>query len=145
MRLLGALYDANPILGIIMLTVAAMLLLHWVASWVKDAWNGWREKRRMATPEGMADQIRPMIEEARDDLQLGLNRLENARADFRRDSADMEREAEERQEAFIEKHKIRIVDDEDFERLAHEMHGGRELSPEELARHLGLERSGDDA
>ena len=56
----------------------------------------------------------PIIEEATENLRTEQNRLENIRADARRELGEMAREAEERQEAFVEKHKIRFTED-DFE------------------------------
>ena len=58
----------------------------------------------------------------------------------------MMRESEERQEAFTEKHKVIIVDDDDFERLvsAIRKEGGRELCSEELGRLVDEDRDTGD-
>ena len=80
-----------------------------------------------------------IIREATEGLQAEQDKLENIGADTRHDLDAMIREGEERERALIEKHKIRFVDDDDYERLLRDMRTGRELSPEELKHHLDLD------
>ena len=95
-----------------------------------------RESRRIAAP------ALSIIKEAVEGLRTEQSSGEDIRADLRHDLADMRRElreADERERELIEKHKIRIVDDDDYERLLRDMRTGHELSPEELKRHLDLD------
>ena len=99
-----------------------------------------RLRERRCEAAELAAPFMSIIREATEGLQAEQNKLENIGADTRHDLAAMIREGEERERALIEKHKIRIVDDDDYERLLRDMRTGRELSPEELKRHLDLGR-----
>ena len=77
--------QVSPFLSGMFLGAGALLVILFLMAWAVTLCQGWRDKRRESTPEGVMEKVVPILKRSVEDLRTEQNRLDNLRADARRD------------------------------------------------------------
>ena len=127
-RLVGVGYRMNSTLAVVLLTLGGGFVALWAYDRVAGAIHTWRERRRLRTAEDFGSELKSHVGPVIDGLRLEQDKMENIRADVRRDMADADAALMGAQDEFVERHKIKFIDDHD------KLPPGRPLTQADLDR-----------